>query len=200
MKSSLQSQSLVDVLRSAIESWRRGAGQSRETVALNVTEAHVRIGADVSTGITFDSSSKDVYTQAKHAAQKLYRWLGGDDEQEAKLPANMVPTLLAALPMEQRLDVLNQILCPLGIEARSAEQGVAAGLDTSKHLRAVMKESSEAQLALVSLPTGATEADLLAAHRELIESAQASELAANAVMAEITARQALARAGANQST
>lgn len=200
MKSSLQSQSLVDVLRGALESWRRGNGQSRETVALNVTEAHARIGADVSTGITFDSSSKDVYTQAKHAAQKLYRWLGGDDEQEAKLPANMVPSILAALPMDVRLDVLNQVLCPLGIEARSAEQGAATGLDTSKHLRAVMKESSEAQLALVSLPATATEADLLTAHRELVEAAQANERAAGALMAEITTRRARASAGAHQST
>jgi len=195
MKHPLQKQSLVELLRGAIEAWRRDSGQmSRETVAIEVMESHERIGADASTGITFDSTSKDAYTRAKSAAQKLYRWLGGDDEQEAKLPANMLPSILAALPMERRLSVLNQILLPLGVEARQVEQNPALGFDVLKHLRAVMKEGGEGQMALVTLPADASPAQRLAAHRELAEASQAFGTAATELMAEISAHEALAQA------
>lgn len=201
MKMGLQKQSLVEILRGTVEAWRRSSGSmSREAVAVCVTEAHEALGAEVVTGIGFDSAGKDCYSRAKSAAQKLYRWLGGDDEQEAKLPANMLPSILAALPMEQRLSFLNQVLCQMGIEARAVGRDAAGGLDVSSHLRTVMKEGSEAQLALVSLPAGATESELLTAHNELVESAQASERAAAALMAEITSRQAVARARAASST
>jgi len=172
---------------------------SREAVAVCVTEAHEALGAEAVTGIGFDSANKDCYTRAKSAAQKLYRWLGGDDEQEAKLPANMLPSILAAMPMEGRLSFLNQWLCQLGIEARSVGCHVGERLDVSTHLRSVMKESGEAQLALVSLPSTATHAELLAAHNELVEAAQANERAACALMVEITARQAMDRAAASSS-
>lgn len=197
MKMCLQNQSLVDLLRAAIEAWRRDAGQmSRESVAICVTEAHERIGADVSTGITFDSTSKDAYTRAKSAAQKVYRWLGGDDEHEAKLPANMVPTLLAALPMERRVGVLNQILCPLGVEVRLIDQAPAAGFDAIRHLRSITKEGAEAKMALLTVSPDATDAELIAAHQELVEAEEAYGAAAADLLAKITARQALARASA----
>lgn len=200
MKQNLQAQSLVEILRAALEAWRRTDGRmSREAVAVCVTEAHEALDAESVTGIGFESAGKDCYSRAKSAAQKLYRWLGGDDEQEAKLPANMLPSILAALPMEHRLSFLNQVLCQVGIEARAVGCDVGARLDVSSHLRAVMKESGEAQLALVSLPATATHAELLAAHHELVEAAQASERAACALMAEITARQAVDRAAASSS-
>ncbi|MFK3741405.1 toxin YdaT family protein [Massilia sp. TN1-12] len=194
MKTFLQKHSLVDLLRVAVESWRRDNGQSRETVAIEVMEAHERMGAAATTGITFDSSSKDLYTKAKSAAQKLYRWFGGDDEQDAKLPANMLPSILAALPMEQRLEVLNQILLPLGVEARQVEQSPALRFDVLKHLRAVMKEGGEGQMALVTLPPDATPGQRLAAHRELVEASQAFDCAATELMAEISASEAVAAA------
>lgn len=200
MKNDFQKQSLVEVLRSTIETWRRSSGtMSREAVAICVTEAHEALGADATTGISFESAGKDCYTRAKSAAQKLYRWLGGDDEQEAKLPANMLPSILAAMPMEQRLDFLNQVLCPLGVEARAIGRDTAGGLDVSRHLRTVMKEGNEAQLALVTLTPDASESELLAAANELVESAQAHEAAASDLMAAIAARQAVERAATSSS-
>jgi hypothetical protein len=200
MKNNIQKQSLVEILRSTVEAWRRSSGSmSREAVAVYVTEAHEALGAESVTGIGFDSTNKDCYTRAKSAAQKLYRWLGGDDEQEAKLPANMLPSILAAMPMEQRLSFLNQVLCHVGIEARQIGRDAAGSLDVSRHLRSVMKEGNEAQLALVTLNPDASEAELLAAHNELVESAQANEAAAADLMAEIAARQALERASTSSS-
>ena len=201
MKNGIQKQSLVETLRATVEAWRRSGGSmSREAVAVCVTEAHEALGAEAATGIGFDSANKDCYTRAKSAAQKLYRWLGGDDEHEAKLPANMLPSILAAMPMESRLSFLNQVLCQVGIEARAVGRDVGGNLDVSRHLRTVMKEGSEAQLALVTLTPSANEAELLAAAKELVESAQASEAAAADLMAAITARQAVDRASASSST
>lgn len=200
MKNGFQKQSLVEILRATVEAWRRANGpMSREAVAVYVTEAHDALGAEAVTGIGFESAGKDCYSRAKSAAQKLYRWLGGDDEQEAKLPANMLPSILKALPMEQRLDFLTQFLCPLGVEVRAAGCDLGARLDVSSHLRSVMKESGEAQLALVCLPATASVSDLLAAHHELVEASQANEHAACALMAEITARQAVERAATSSS-
>ena len=200
MKRNLQKQPLVEILRTTIEAWRRSVSpmMSREAVAVAVIEEHKGMGAHLATGISFDSDNEDPYTRVKNAAQKLYRWLGGD-EFEAKLPANMLPSILAAIPMESRLSFLNQILCQVDIEARAVGCEVGARLDVSSHLRSVMKESGEAQLALVSLPSTATHAELLAAHNELVEAAQANERAACALMAEITARQVMDRAAASSS-
>lgn len=201
MKKRLQKQSLVEMLRSTVEGWRCGGRpMSREAVAVTVIEAHDAIGAEALTGIGFESAGKDCHSRAKTAAQKLYRWLGGDDEQEAKLPANMLPTILAALPMEQRLDFLNQVLCQLGIEARAIGRDAVGSLDVSRHLCTVMKEGNEAQLALATLRPDASESALLAAANELVESAQAHEAAASDLMAAIAARQALDRAATLSST
>lgn len=200
MKNDFQKQSLVEILRATVEAWRRNSGtMSREAVAICVTEAHEALGAEAVTGIGFESAGKDCYARAKSAAQKLYRWLGGDDEHEAKLPANMLPSILAAMPMESRLSFANQFLCPLGMEVRAVGCDVSAHLDVSSHLRSVMKESGEAQLALVSLQSTASVAELLNTHKELVEAAQANERAACALQAEIATRQAVERAVASSS-
>jgi hypothetical protein len=57
-----------------------------------------------------------------------------------------------------------------------------------------MKEGSEAQLALVNLPANATDDQLLDAHKELAEAAEASDNAARDLLAKVSARQALAQA------
>jgi hypothetical protein len=106
----------------------------------------------------------------------------------------MIPSILAALPIERRLQCLGQMFCPMGIEVRQAGLGCDGELDVAGHLPRVMKEAGEAQLALVNLPAEASDAQLLGAHKELTEAAQACESAAHDVMAKVVARQAMARA------
>jgi hypothetical protein len=161
---------------------------SREGVAVAIIEAHEASGADVSTEISFDYGG-DTFDRARKSAQKIFRWLD-----EGNLPANMIPSILKALPDEQRLQCLGQMFCPMGIEVRQVGQGSAGALDVPSHLRVVMKEAGEAQMALVSLPANASDSELLAAHKELTEAAQACENAARDAMATVVARQAMARA------
>jgi hypothetical protein len=183
-------QGIANVLRAEIEAWRRAGNISREAVAAMVMEAHAGLGGEAVTGVDF-SFVGDTYTQAKKGAQKLFRWL--DDG--STLPAAMVQSILAALPVDVRLHCLNQMFCSMGFEVRQVGRG-AGELDVSTHLRTVMKEAGEAQMALVNLPADASDADLLGAHKELTEAAQACENAARDAMAKVVARQTMARAAA----
>jgi hypothetical protein len=188
MKHVSQFQSPTALLRAEIEAWRTACRMSREAVAIAIVDAHVASGADAATDISLDFGSGDAFDRARKAAQKIFRWLD-----EGHLPANMIPSILAALPIERRLNFLNQMLCPLGASARAADCDAAADLDVSRHLRAVMKESGEAQMALVSLSANASDADLLDAAKELTEASQACDNAARDAMAKVVARQTLAR-------
>jgi hypothetical protein len=181
-------QGIASILRAEIEAWRRAGNISREGLAASVMEAHQALGGESATGVDF-SFVGDTYTQAKKAAQKLFRWL--DDG--GTLPAGVVSSILFALPIDARLHILNQMLCPLGVSARAADCAVEADLDVSRHLRGVMKEAGEAQMALVNLGPSASDADLLDAHKELTEAAQACDNAARDAMAKVVARQTLAR-------
>ncbi len=188
---SIQNQSLVEILRSAIEAWRTTQRMSREAVAIAIVEAHLAYAAGAAAEISFEFVGSDAYDRAKKAAQKIFRWLD-----EGNLPANMIPSMLAALPAEQRLTAMNQILCPLGIEARAADQAPAIGFDPLKHLKNIAKESAEGKLALLQVGAEASEEQLLAVRIELTEAAEAYQAAADDVTAEIHARRALARASA----
>jgi len=189
MKHVSQFQSPVSILRAEIEAWRTASRMSREAVAIAIVEAHQASGADLATELSFDYEGSDTFARARKSAQKIFRWLD-----EGNLPANMIPSILDALPMEVRLRALNQMLCPMGVSARAADCDSSTDLDVPHHLRAVMKEAGEAQMALLNLGPGASDNDLLGAHKELTEAAQACENAARDTMAKVVARQALARA------
>lgn len=187
-------QGIANVLRAQIEAWRRAGNVSREAVAAMVMDAHAALGGEAATGVDF-SFVGDTYTQAKKGAQKLFRWL--DDG--STLPAAMVQSILAALPADVRLHCLNQMFCSMGVEVRQVGANADSDLNVSAHLRSVMKEAGEAQMALVNLPVDASDADLLGAHKELTEAAQACENAARDAMSVVVARQAMARAAATTS-
>lgn len=185
MNRTLQFQAPVAILRAEIEAWRTASRMSREAVAIVIIEAHEASGADAATEISFQFAGSDSYDRAKKSAQKIFRWLD-----EGNLPAQLVPSILAALPPERRLTCLSQMYCGLGIEVRPVNSDDVAVVNLTTHLPVVMKEAGEAQLALVSLPAEATDAALFAVHRELTEAEQACANAARDVMATITARQA----------
>jgi hypothetical protein len=164
-------QGIASILRNEIEAWRRAesiACISREAFAAMVMEEHVRFGGEAGTGVEF-SFVGDTYTQAKKAAQKLYRWLDAD----GTLPAGMVPSILAALPNDLRLHCMNQFFRPLGVEARSLEVVAPAHFDGMAHLQAMIKENSEAQSAVVVAASTQTPEAIRAAIKEVGESIQA---------------------------
>lgn len=163
-------QGIASILRTEIEAWRRAnsiACISREAFAASVMEEHAKQGGEAATGVEF-SFVGDTYTQAKKAAQKLYRWLDTD----GTLPAGIVPSILAALPLDVRLHCLNQFLRPLGIEARSLEAVKPAPFNGLAHVQAMIRENAEAQSAVVMAASAQTPEAIKAAIKEVSESIQ----------------------------
>jgi len=185
-----QPNGIASILRTEIEAWRRAGSVSREALAIEVMDAHQALGGEAATGVEF-SFSGDTYTQAKRAAQKLFRWLDAGDT----LPANMVPSILAALPLDVRLHSLNQMFRPLGAEARSLEQVAPARFDGMAHLQAMIKEGGEAKSAVVAAISEPTPQAIKTAIKEVSESIEADTAAKRALEAALLETQA-----AHQST
>jgi hypothetical protein len=183
MKSALQFQAPAAILRAEIEAYRTANRLSREAIAIAIVEAHEKMSADKATEIAFEFSGSDAYDRAKKSAQKIFRWLD-----EGNLPANMVPSILAALPMELRIHVLNQVLRPLGVEARGSEDVEGVGFDATSDLKAMMKEGAEAQIALVGVTADAPVEVLQKALREVEEAREAHDQAARDLKSAIAGK------------
>jgi hypothetical protein len=188
MNTSPRAQTIAAVLRNEIEAWRRAGNLSREAVAAMVIEAHQALGGEAATGVEF-SFAGDTYTQAKKAAQKLYRWF----DVEGTLPANVLPSILAALPLDVRMHCLNHILCPLGAEAAPAAAARPTDRDVPITGASLFYWGCYALVPLYNLAANAPDDQLLDAHKECVESAEASDNAARDLLARVTARQALAQ-------
>jgi hypothetical protein len=184
------SKTVIGTLRDEFEAYRREQGWSREALAIHIVDAHVAIGADILTGVTFDSGSKDAFNQAKAHCERISRWLDDVNKDNNLLGSNMLPTMLAALPENRRLHVLNQILRPLGVAARIADElPDDAAIDPRDDLKSVAKESGEAVVALADVREGAPVEVLQTALREVEEAEEASRRAARDI------RSFIARAG-----
>lgn len=161
-------QGIASILRTEIEAWRRAGNISREAVAAMVMDAHQALGGEAATGVDF-SFVGDTYTQAKKGAQKLFRWLDVD----GTLPANMVPSILAALPIDVRLHCMNQLLRPLDMEVRVRDCVKPGRFDGMAHLRSMIKEDSEAQTAVVIATNAPSVATIKSAIKEVCEAMEA---------------------------
>lgn len=167
------SQTLIGLVREQVGQWRREMGWSREAVSDEIVQAHVRIGADEATGIQFDPPTRDLVARMKVNADRIQRWLDDETKDSTLLPANLLPSVLAALPMERRLHLLNQILAPLGVEARSADD-VGCDETVPEMIRDVAKEGGEAVAALAGISPASSQADLQVALKEVQEAREAS--------------------------
>jgi len=176
---------VAGILRTEIEAWRRAntiTCMSREAFAAMVMEAHQAMGGEAATGVEFTFSG-DTYTQAKKAAQKLWRWL----DEGSPLPAGMVPSILAALPIDVKLHCLNQMYRPLGIEAHSLAPVAPAPFDGMRHLQEMIKEGAEAKAALVTAAMQQTPEALKHAIKEVGESIEADTAAKRSLEAALLA-------------
>jgi hypothetical protein len=181
MKSNPQPQAATSILRTVIESWRNATGKSRESIAISVMEAHAALGAEIATGITFDSGKTDAYDRAKTAAQKLYRWL----DEAGNLPADMLMSVVAILPADLQLHVMNQIMRPLALEARSTEQTTEGGLDAATLASSLVKEQSEAVVAVLAAGNCQTPEALHSARKEAVDLVEATTRTIRAIDAEL---------------
>jgi hypothetical protein len=185
-----QSHTLIGNLREAVDQWRRREGWSRESVVQAIVEAHLALDGGTATGIVFDPATRDTFERMKVNADRVFRWLDDVSKDSTLLPANFLPSILSALPLDLRLHCLNAFLRPIGMEARSADavDGGAAH-DLSRDLKDMMKEGTEAQLSLVGVTADSSLEVLKNALREVEESQEADTRAARDLKTMIAARE-----------
>jgi hypothetical protein len=172
-------QSPTAILRAEIEAWRTANRLSREGVAIMILDAHEKSGADIATEINFDFGG-DSYERAKKAAQKIFRWLD-----EGNLPANMLPSILAALPTDLRLHCMNEMFRPLGVTARSSEVTDGADFDAAQHASALVRENSEGVVALLAAGANPTPSQLKAALKEVSDVRETASATERALLAQL---------------
>jgi hypothetical protein len=183
--------SLVATFRDHLIAWRKQEGWSRETMVQVLVEAHERIDGPAATGLTFEPATRDPFERQKVNADRVFRWLDDETKDRTILPTNFLPSILAALPMERRLHLLNDFLRPMGVSVTSIDQVADDSFDTALHLRAMLKESSEAHLALVNVPAEQPVEALEAARREVADVQESSTKAVRALDAAIAKARAV---------
>jgi len=157
---------LIAILLSSLEDWRRGKGMSRQTAAQEVVEAHERIGGPTTTGIEF-ADNPDAYKRSAVNCDRVYRWLDDATKETTLLPANMAKSVLAAFPQGYQIRALNEYLRELGLAVHplytSNESPAPA------HLKDMLRETAEAAAAFTDLLDGATQEELIEAQQQLTE-------------------------------
>lgn len=162
------SHTLIAVVRTHVQAWRKREGWSRETVVQMIVEAHEAAGAAITTGIRFEPGTTDAFGRAKVNADRVFRWLDDETKDNNLLPANFLPSVLQAMPLDVRTQCLDDVLLPLGLACRvlHADDDPAV-VDAISHLRAMTTSDAAADQAVINLLDGATDAELVAAQRAL---------------------------------
>ncbi|WP_195763875.1 toxin YdaT family protein [Pseudoduganella rivuli] len=178
--------SLIGMVRDHVIAWRKAEGWSRETVVQAIVEAHQRIDGPTASGIVFDPTTRDAFERQKVNADRVFRWLDDESKDSNLLPANFLPSILAAMPLDVRLHCLSDFLRPLGVTVSSVDMAVDSSFEASVHLRSLIKETSEAQLALVEVGPDAGVAQLERASREIKDVQEVAGRAARALEAAMS--------------
>lgn len=160
---------LIARLRTAFFEWKHANNWSNETTFKHVVDAHTLLSGPQATGIAFEPTTQDEFTRMRINAERITRWLDDETKDKNLLPANMLPSLLAALPIERRSALVEALLQPLGLGVRVLQAGEGRSFDALTMLRDVTREAAEAQQALIDCADGATQAELDRAAKELRE-------------------------------
>ncbi|WP_338881535.1 hypothetical protein WHX56_14070 [Achromobacter veterisilvae] len=180
---------LIAILREHTSAWRKSQDWSRETLAESIVCAHERLNGAATTGIRFEPNTQDTFGRLKVNADRVFRWLDDESKDSNLLPANFIPSILAAMPHDRRRHCVDDMLRPLGLAVRTLAFDVEEGL-AQDQVTNLMREQTEAAAAAVALlDAKATPAQLVNAHRELSESI----VAARGVRASVESQ--MARAG-----
>lgn len=182
------SQTLIGILREEISTYRRFNRLSRETITQNIVEAHEFLGIDAVSGIRFEPKTTDVVERQKVNADRVFRWLDDETKDNTLLPANFVQSILAGIPEEVRRKALDRLLMPLGFAVRSLNLPEDPEAFTSVVAQSLIKEQSEAAVAIVGLVDGFCDKELEAAHKETSEAIDAGKKALVMIEAHMAAK------------
>lgn len=158
-----ESHTWIGTIRNHLEAWRKAHGWSRETMVMQIVEAHVRIGGPAATGIVFDPDTRDAFERAKVNADRVYRWLDDATKDSTLLPMNFMPAILHALPMERRVALVNDMLLGAGMVTR-ALPATDSSDSTVSLFKSLVSSGSNANQAMADLLDGVDPGELERAH------------------------------------
>ncbi len=121
---SKESQTLIGVVRYFVEQWRKGEGWSEESLAAELVKTHALMDGPRSTGIRFEPGTRDAFIRSRVNCERIYRWLDDESKCVNLMPANFLPVVLTAMPAAMRLQCVNALLKPLGLEAAESQPWV----------------------------------------------------------------------------
>lgn len=164
MKSNLHKKTLIAILREHVNAWRKAESWSREMVTQVIVEAHESIGTN--TGIVFEKNEKDAYTGLLTNAQRMFRWLDDETKDKNLLPVNLIPSILAAMPIERRLMCASEIMVSIGLGACMPSDGEEGDLTINDVFEA-QRDDLDATQALADAIQHPTAENLERAERKL---------------------------------
>ena len=152
---------------------------TRFALAIDVVAAVERLGLSevlAAEGISF-ASTQDVHNDARINAQKLFRWLGQYEGQHPQVDRlfHVEQALVAALPEHLRVQYLNDVFGCTGVTVIADRMSDGHVLHVADMAASLTKENAEAQVAVIHLGEEPKREQLVAAHRELKESAATTQ-------------------------
>ncbi|MDR6447456.1 hypothetical protein J2794_003572 [Paraburkholderia terricola] len=160
--------SRIQIIRDHVAAWRKSQSWSRETAAAEIVAAHERIGGHLSGVIVFERSA-DVYTTQKNHADRIWRWLDDESKDSNLMPANFENSILAALPIERRVDLLNEILAEIDCAARARHHDINAQLDVHDLVQTIMRANHRTEADAADLLDGVDPGELPRLHGSLVD-------------------------------
>lgn len=172
MKNNLQSKTLIGIIREHVIAWRRAENWSRETVAGVIVELHQ--ASNHSTGIVFEPQTKDAFEIREVNAQRIFRWLDDESKGGNLLPANFIPSILTAMPVERRLMCASEIMVSIGLGACLPCEGEDGELNINHIFEAQLEDIDAMQAATAAIQNPTAE-NLDVAERKLARSQKRKE-------------------------
>ncbi|MEM6190492.1 hypothetical protein [Shewanella scandinavica] len=152
---------------------------TRFALAIDFVASVERLGLSevlAAEGISF-ASTQDVHNDARINAQKLFRWLGQYEGQHPQVDRlfHVEQALVAALPEHLRVQYLNDVFGCTGVTVIADRMSDGHVLHVADMAASLTKENAEAQVAVIHLGDEPKREQLVAAHRELKESAATTQ-------------------------
>ena len=152
---------------------------TRFALAIDFVAAVERLGLSevlAAEGISF-ASTQDVHNDARINAQKLFRWLGQYEGQHPQVDRlfHVEQALVAALPEYLRVQYLNDVFGCTGVTGIADRMNDGHVLHVADMAASLTKENAEAQVVVIHLGEEPKREQLVAAHRELKESAATTQ-------------------------
>lgn len=176
---------VIALVRDKLNEWRKLNRWSQSTAVEAVVLAHQTIGADIATEIIFDSTrpGRDEVTRQRVNAERVYRWLDEDNGNNL-LPVNFLPSILAALPASDRVELANDMLAPCGLVVHSLSDP-EDGFDPISHLQHFLVEFPQAKQALLAMASYSSDRTARRALQEVDDVIRTAQEARKGIMGRL---------------